>query len=68
MFTPTFRTLNCHMSSNSLEAIAFIAQRYSIPFLCDASQAVGKIPILFEEWEITYLAICAHKLYGSNRS
>ena len=44
--------------------IAFIAQRYSIPFLCDASQAVGKIPINFEEWGITYLAISAHKLYG----
>jgi cysteine desulfurase len=45
-------------------AIAQIAQRHSIPFLCDASQAVGKIPIHFEEWGITYLAISAHKLYG----
>jgi cysteine desulfurase len=25
---------------------------------------VGKIPIQFEEWGITYLAISAHKLYG----
>jgi len=31
--------------------------------LCDGSQAVGKIPIQFEAWGITYLAISAHKLY-----
>ena len=51
-----------------IEAIAQIAQRYSIPFLCDASQAVGKIPINFEQWGITYLAISAHKLYGPKGS
>jgi cysteine desulfurase len=48
--------------------ISKIAQTYSIPFLCDASQAVGKIPINFEEWGITYLAISAHKLYGPKGS
>jgi cysteine desulfurase len=47
-----------------IQTIGQIAQRYSIPFLCDASQAVGKIPIHFEKWGITYLAISAHKLYG----
>jgi cysteine desulfurase len=64
-------SLVCVMAANNeigniypIEAIAQIAQRYSIPFLCDASQAVGKIPINFEEWGITYLAISAHKLYG----
>ena len=64
-------SLVCVMAANNeigniypIEAIAQIAQRYSIPFLCDASQAVGKIPIHFEEWGITYLAISAHKLYG----
>ncbi|BAZ21051.1 class V aminotransferase [Kalymmatonema gypsitolerans NIES-4073] len=36
--------------------------------MCDASQAVGKIPINFEEWGITYLAISAHKLYGPKGS
>lgn len=30
--------------------------------------AVGKIPIHFEEWKITYLAIPAHKLYGPKDS
>lgn len=64
-------SLICVMAANNeigniypIEAIGQIAQRYSIPFLCDASQAVGKIPINFEEWGITYLAISAHKLYG----
>ncbi|HBB35591.1 MAG TPA: aminotransferase [Cyanobacteria bacterium UBA8803] len=64
-------SLVCVMAANNeigniypIEAIAQIAQRYGIPFLCDASQAVGKIPINFEEWGITYLAISAHKLYG----
>ena len=64
-------SLVCVMAANNeigniypIGAIAQIAQRYSIPFLCDASQAVGKISINFEEWGITYLAISAHKLYG----
>ena len=44
--------------------IGGIAQKYNIPFLCDASQAVGKIPIDFEQWGITYLAISGHKFYA----
>jgi len=47
-----------------IKEIGEIAKRYNTPFLCDASQAVGKIPIQFEDWGITYLAISAHKLYG----
>lgn len=64
-------SLLCVMAANNeigniypISTIAQIAQRYHIPFLCDASQAVGKIPIQFEGWGITYLAISAHKLYG----
>ncbi|MBW4510227.1 MAG: aminotransferase class V-fold PLP-dependent enzyme [Scytonematopsis contorta HA4267-MV1] len=45
-----------------------IAKKYNTPFLCDASQAVGKIPVNFEEWGITYLAISAHKLYAAKGS
>jgi cysteine desulfurase len=65
-------SLLCVMAANNeigniypIQAIAQIAQRYNIPFLCDASQAVGKIPIQFEEWGITYLAISAHKFYAA---
>jgi cysteine desulfurase len=64
-------SLLCVMAANNeigtiypLQKIGQIAQRYNIPFLCDGSQAIGKIPIQFEEWGITYLAISAHKLYG----
>lgn len=63
--------LLCVMAANNeigniypLQAIAQIAQRYHVPLLCDGSQAAGKIPIQFENWGITYLAISAHKLYG----
>ncbi|MCG9890104.1 MAG: cysteine desulfurase [Thermosynechococcaceae cyanobacterium MS004] len=68
-------SLLCVMAANNeigniypIQAIAKIAQYYNIPFLCDASQSVGKIPIQFEEWGITYLAISAHKLYGPKGS
>lgn len=47
-----------------IEKIAAIAQTYQVPFLCDASQAVGKVPIQFNEWGLTMLALSAHKLYG----
>ncbi|WP_416674122.1 cysteine desulfurase family protein [Egbenema bharatensis] len=64
-------SLLCVMAANNeigniypVEKIGQIAQNYNIPFLCDGSQAVGKIPLQFEEWGITYLAISAHKLYG----
>ena len=64
-------SLLCVMAANNeignlypIQTIGQIAQRYGILFLCDGSQAVGKIPIQFEEWGITYLALSAHKLYG----
>jgi len=63
--------LLCVMAANNevgtiypIEKIAHIAQTHSVPFLCDASQAVGKIPIHFKEWGITMLSLSAHKFYG----
>ncbi len=47
-----------------IQEVGKITQKYGIPFLCDASQAVGKIPINLHDWGITMLAISAHKLYG----
>jgi cysteine desulfurase len=68
-------SLLCVMAANNeigniypIQEIGQISQKHEIPFLCDASQAVGKIPINFEEWGITYLAISAHKLYGPKGS
>jgi cysteine desulfurase len=64
-------SLLCVMAANNeigtiypIQAVGAIAQKYNIPFLCDGSQAVGKIPIDFTEWGITYLAISGHKLYA----
>ncbi|MEA5600815.1 cysteine desulfurase family protein [Nostoc sp. UHCC 0252] len=64
-------SLLCVMAANNevgtiypVEKIGAIAQKYYIPFLCDASQAVGKIPLNFQDWGITYLAISGHKLYA----
>ncbi|MGB5713151.1 MAG: aminotransferase class V-fold PLP-dependent enzyme, partial [Waterburya sp.] len=64
-------SLLCVMAANNeigniypVREIGEIAQKHEIPFLCDASQAVGKIPINFEQWGITYLAISGHKFYA----
>lgn len=64
-------SLLCVMAANNeigniypVREIGKIIQKYNVPFLCDASQAVGKIPIDFEQWGITYLAISGHKFYA----
>ena len=64
-------SLLCVMAANNevgtiypIEKIGAIASSHNIPFLCDASQAVGKIPLNFQDWGITYLAISGHKLYA----
>ena len=44
--------------------IGRIAQKYSIPFLCDATQAVGKIPVDVYADCIDMMAFSAHKMYG----
>lgn len=63
--------LLCTMAANNevgtlypIDKIAAIAQRYQIPLLCDACQAVGKVPIQFNEWSLTILALSGHKIYG----
>ena len=50
-----------------IEKISTIAQKYNVPFLCDAAQVVGKIPLRFHDWGITMLALSAHKIYGPKR-
>jgi cysteine desulfurase len=64
-------SLLCVMAANNeigtiypIDKIGQIAQKYQIPFLCDASQVVGKIEIDFSNWGITFLAISGHKLYA----
>jgi cysteine desulfurase len=64
-------SLLCVMAANNeigtiypIDQIGEIAQKYQIPFLSDASQAIGKIEIDFSNWGITFLAISGHKLYA----
>jgi len=45
-------------------AIGRLAQKYAIPFFCDATQAVGKIPVDIHADYIDMMAFSAHKMYG----
>lgn len=63
--------LLCVMAANNevgtiypIQLIGQIAANYNIPFLCDGSQAVGKIPFNFRNWGVSLLAVSAHKFYG----
>lgn len=44
--------------------ISSIARAHRIPFFCDATQAVGKVPVNVDADGIDLLAFSAHKLYG----
>jgi cysteine desulfurase len=68
-------SLICVMAANNeigniypFEKVGEMADKYGIPFLCDATQAVGRIPFNFEESKITYLTLSAHKMYGPKGS
>lgn len=63
--------LLCVMAANNeigtiqpVKEIAAIANRYGVPYLCDASQAIGKIPLSFDDFGITMLVFSGHKIYG----
>jgi cysteine desulfurase len=45
-------------------AISDIAKQNGIPFFCDATQAVGKLPIDVIQDGIGMMAFSAHKMYG----
>jgi cysteine desulfurase len=44
--------------------IGHIAQKHSIPFFCDATQAVGKVSVDVDADCIDMMAFSAHKMYG----
>lgn len=45
-------------------AVAAACRARGIPILCDAVQAVGKIPVDVDELGVDYLTVGAHKLHG----
>lgn len=47
-----------------IKAIGEIAHKHGVIFLCDATQAIGKIPVNVQEEGVDMLAMSAHKFYG----
>ncbi|MDE2937384.1 MAG: aminotransferase class V-fold PLP-dependent enzyme [Chloroflexota bacterium] len=63
--------LVCVMAANNevgtiypVGEIVAVANAAGSQTLVDATQAVGRIPMVSDEWGITYLAVSAHKIYG----
>ncbi|MEH6308648.1 cysteine desulfurase family protein [Olivibacter sp. CPCC 100613] len=49
---------------NPVKEIGAIAKKYQVLFMCDATQAVGKIPVDVQIDGIDLLCFSAHKIYG----
>jgi cysteine desulfurase len=47
-----------------MEAIGKIARKHNVLLHSDAAQAVGKVPVDVEKWQVDLLSISAHKMYG----
>jgi len=47
-----------------LAEVAEIATRHGVALVSDATQAVGKVPMHFDNLGLTFLTFTAHKIYG----
>lgn len=47
-----------------VEKVARFCRKASVPILCDAVQAIGKIPVSVRDLDVDFLSLGAHKFYG----
>jgi cysteine desulfurase len=47
-----------------VEKVSRICQEKKVPILCDAVQAIGKVPVSVTDLAVDYLSLGAHKFYG----
>ncbi|XP_062005320.1 cysteine desulfurase, mitochondrial [Rosa rugosa] len=47
-----------------MEEIGEICKEFKIPFHTDAAQALGKIPIDVDRWNVSLMSLSGHKVYG----
>jgi cysteine desulfurase len=47
-----------------IERIGEVCERHGIIFHCDAAQALGRMPIDVDQWNVDLLSLSAHKAYG----
>lgn len=48
----------------NIAAIGAICRQRGVTFHCDATQAVGRVPVDVEAWNVDLLSFTAHKIYG----
>ena len=51
-------------TTQPITQISHLAHERGALLHCDAAQAVGKVPVDVDEWDVDLLSISAHKLYG----
>ncbi|KAF2295674.1 hypothetical protein GH714_033551 [Hevea brasiliensis] len=47
-----------------MEEIGKICKEFNVPFHTDAAQALGKIPVDVEKWNVSLMSLSGHKIYG----
>ena len=48
-----------------IKMVAELCHRHGVVLHCDATQAMGRIPIAMDEWGVDFLTMSAHKLGGA---
>ena len=47
-----------------MEEIGQICKEFNVPFHTDAAQALGKIPVDVEKWNVSLMSLSEHKIYS----